>query len=146
MATFLLTRVDGGVSVLRLIEGKALEEELAKWPGELRSQIVATKEISEEELPKDRTFRDAWTASGVDMAKAREIWRGKIRLARQSVFAPLDADYMKAVEAGDEARKAEVVSKKQSLRDIPQDPRIEAAQTPEELKAVWPEELGPKDG
>ena len=37
--------------------------------------------------------------------------------------------------------KAEIRAYKQALRDVPQDPRIDAAQTPEELKAIVPDAL-----
>jgi hypothetical protein len=74
----------------------------------------------------------------VDMAKAREIQRGRIRAARQPLLAALDVEFMRAVEAGDAARQAEVAAQKQALRDAPAHPDIEAAETPEALKAVWP--------
>ena len=74
----------------------------------------------------------------VDMTKAREIWRDKIRAARAEEFAALDMQYMRADEADDTDAKAEVVARKNLLRDAPADPAIEAASTTEELVAVWP--------
>ena len=89
--------------------------------------------------PSDRTFRDAWEVIGedaitVNMDKAKEIWRDKIRQARN--FAPLDAAFMKALETG--ADTSPIVAQKQALRDAPADPAIDAATTPEQLKAVQP--------
>jgi hypothetical protein len=46
--------------------------------------------------------------------------------------------------AAADARLAEIEAEKQRLRDAPADPRIDAAETPEELKAVWP--LDPPQG
>lgn len=92
-------------------------------------------------VPSDRTFRDAWASAGEDsgainvsMDKAKEIWRDKIRQARD--FAPLDAAFMKALETGADA--SSVTAQKQALRDAPADPAINAATTPEQLKAVQP--------
>lgn len=92
--------------------------------------------------PEDRVFRNAWSANGttmsieVDMVKAREIWKEKIRQARIPEFQRLDAEFMKALERG--ADTSAIVAAKQALRDAPEDPAIEAATTPEELKLVQP--------
>lgn len=93
--------------------------------------------------PSDRTFRDAWAATGadtgvidVDMAKAKDIWRDKIREARVEPLAALDTAYMRALEVG--ADTTQIVADKQALRDAPADPAIDAASTPEELKQVQP--------
>ena len=44
------------------------------------------------------------------------------------------------------AKMDEIEAQKQSLRDATADPAIEAAQTPEALKAVWPSVLLPAKG
>ncbi len=74
----------------------------------------------------------------VDMTKAKEIWRNKIRETRIEKFKTLDEQYMRADEIGDTGAKAAVVAKKNILRDAPNDPAIAAATTTEELKKVWP--------
>ena len=56
-------------------------------------------------------------------------------------LAALDVEYQHADERGDVAEKARIAAKKQALRDVTADPAIEAAQTPEALKAVWPDIL-----
>ena len=100
-------------------------------------------DASEYEVSSERTFRNAWTidnpTSGVitvDMTKAREIWRDKIREARIPEFARLDAEFMKALETG--ADTSAIAAQKQALRDAPADPAIDAATTPDELKLVKP--------
>jgi hypothetical protein len=75
----------------------------------------------------------------VNMAKARDIHRQKMRNAREPLFAALDVAYQRATETG--ADTSEIIAKKQALRDVTGDPAIEAAQTTDELKAVWPEVL-----
>ena len=72
----------------------------------------------------------------INMAKARDIHRAKMRGAREPLFASLDIAYQRATETG--ADTSTIVAKKQALRDVTSDPAIEAAQTTDELKAVWP--------
>ena len=90
--------------------------------------------------PSDRTFRGAWQFSGnaveVDMVKARDIWRDKIRQARLSEFEALDAAFMKALETG--ADTSTIVAQKQALRDAPDHVDIDAATTPAQLLLVQP--------
>lgn len=74
----------------------------------------------------------------VDMTKAKDIWRDKIREDRKPKLADLDVQYMRAVENDDATEKAAIATKKQSLRDATADPRIDAATTPDELKLVDP--------
>ena len=105
---------------------------------------IGVQDYSSEDytIPAERTFRDAWDVNGdvgvisVNMEKAKEIWRKKIRLARDEPFSSLDTAYMKALETG--ADTADIVAQKQSLRDAPALPSIDAATTPEELKAIQP--------
>lgn len=94
--------------------------------------------------PAERTFREAWTAGDnpedgtitVNMTKAKDIWRDKIRLAREPELAKLDTAFMKALEAG--ADTTAIVAQKQALRDAPAHADIDAATTPDELTAVQP--------
>jgi hypothetical protein len=97
-----------------------------------------------DEIPSDRTFRGAWKDTGVvsvDMPKAREIHREKLRELRAPKLVALDIEYMRADERADSAEKSRIALKKQALRDVTEDPRIESASTPDELKAVLPEVL-----
>lgn len=92
--------------------------------------------------PADRVFRNAWAADEsqgvitVDMSKARDIWRDKIRAARLPEFVRLDAAFMRALETGTDT--SAIVAQKQALRDATADPAIDAALTPEQLKLVQP--------
>ena len=93
------------------------------------------------EAPAERTFRDGWEANAdgtitVNMTKAKDIWRDKIRLAREPELAKLDTAFMKALEAG--SSTTQIVADKQTLRDAPNHADIDAATTPDELKAVQP--------
>ena len=72
---------------------------------------------------------------GIDMAKAREIHKTNIRLAREPKLAELDIEFQKALETG--ASTTDIVSKKQALRDAPADSGITSAADTDALKAQW---------
>ena len=76
---------------------------------------------------------------GIDMAKAREIHKNNIRIARTPKLAELDVEFQKALETG--ASTTDIVTKKQALRDAPADSAITNATTDADLKAQWKTEL-----
>lgn len=75
----------------------------------------------------------------INMTKARDIHRDKIRQARNPLLASKDVEFQRALETG--ADTAAIVAAKQALRDAPASAAIEAATTPDELKASWDAEL-----
>jgi hypothetical protein len=89
-------------------------------------------------IPADRTFRGAWQFNGdaveVDMTNALSIHKDNLRADRAPRLAALDVDYMKALETGEGA--ADIAAQKAVLRDVTSDARIDAAATPDELKAL----------
>ena len=81
---------------------------------------------------------DAETGAKVNIDKAKAIHLDKFRAARAPKLAKLDIDFMKAVEANDEAKKVEIIAAKQALRDVTLTP------LPNDLagiKATWPDIL-----
>ena len=72
---------------------------------------------------------------GIDMAKAREIHRNKIRDARKPLLEALDIEFQIAQETS--ASTTDIVAKKQALRDAPADSGIAAASDAAALKAQW---------
>ena len=72
---------------------------------------------------------------GINMAKAKEIHRSKIREARTPKLAELDIEFQKALETG--VSTTDIVAKKQALRDAPADSAIDAATDEAGLKAQW---------
>lgn len=81
---------------------------------------------------------DAEAGAKVNIEKAKAIHLDKFRSARAPKLSVLDIEYMKAVEANDEAKKAEVAADKQALRDVtltvlPNDL--------EGIKSTWPQIL-----
>lgn len=137
---------EGGIAVVHPIRNTfPVEEDLTDAEVEQRAwdklpaDAIDPRFVDPEDVPTDRTFREAWKSDlTVDMAKARDIWRGKMRTAREPLLAALDIEYQRADERGDAEAKADVVSRKQALRDVTDDPAIDAAQTPDDLKAIWP--------
>ena len=81
---------------------------------------------------------DAETGAKVNIEKAKAIHLDRFRSARAPKLAKLDVEYMKAVEANDEAKKSAVAADKQALRDVTLTP------IPDDLagiKATWPDIL-----
>ena len=77
----------------------------------------------------------------VNINKAKEIWKNKIRIARKPKLEELDIQFMKAQETG--ADTSTIVANKQELRDYPT--QVDSATTTEEIKAVWnTDKLGDK--
>tara|TARA_B000000437_G_C11429797_1_gene217680 strand:- start:4 stop:267 length:264 start_codon:yes stop_codon:yes gene_type:complete len=72
---------------------------------------------------------------GINMNKAKEIHKNKIRKARAPKLAELDVEFQKALETS--ADTTSIVSKKKALRDAPANAAIDAAKTEAELKATW---------
>ena len=71
----------------------------------------------------------------IDLAKAKNMHKERIRAARAPLFTDLDVQYQRATETS--ADTSAIVAKKQALRDAPSDSAIEAATTSDELKAQW---------
>jgi hypothetical protein len=148
MKTILIARADGGVSLMTITDDVTdVEAEVEKWktgikPGE---EYVGHSEI--DSVPEDRYFRNAWTYIGgrieIDMPKAREVHKAKLRVDRAPLLTALDVEYQRADEDGDGKAKAGVAARKKALRDITNHPGIDAARTPEELKKIGlPESIG----
>ena len=96
-------------------------------------------------VPSDRHFRNAWTLNGKviseDMAKAKEIFKDKIREVRAPLLDAEDVTYMKALEANDSSAQTASAEKKKSLRDAPAASAIDSATTIAKLKAAWDKTL-----
>ena len=76
----------------------------------------------------------------IDITKAKEVWKNKIRFKRGGALKKLDLDFMKAQEA--ETSTTAIVADKQTLRDLPS--QVDTATTTDEIKSVWNDLLGDK--
>lgn len=54
----------------------------------------------------------------VNIEKAQEITKDRLRAERAPLLASLDVDYMRATEQGDTAKQATIAAEKQRLRDV----------------------------
>ena len=70
-----------------------------------------------------------------DMAKAKEVHKTTIPLARKDKLAELDIEFQKALETS--ADTSAIVAKKKALRDAPADSAITEASSEAELKSQW---------
>lgn len=143
-AVVLLVFADGSVGRMQLFErdwtDADIEVEIA------RSVFASGKPVfwrrsTLDEFPNEHAdFRAAWTSDGktisVDIEKARECVRQRLRHERASLLTALDIDAIVATEGGDKAKLDAVKTEKQRLRDITALPEIDAAKTPDELKAI----------
>lgn len=146
---YAVNRHDGGVSIVHLVDDKAnIQAFMGKWPPGMQAEhdFASARKIDPADVPKDRTFRDAWGHDlRVDIPRARDIIRQKMRVMRAAILAEMDVGYQRADEAGDTKAKAEIAAKKTAWRDITKHPSIEKANTPDALKALLlPEALPPR--
>jgi len=68
----------------------------------------------------------------IDIAKAKEITKDKLREKRKPLLEKLDVDFIKAQEIG--ADTTDIVTKKQKLRDATA--QVDSMTTVEELKSA----------
>jgi len=69
----------------------------------------------------------------IDISKAKDVWKDKIREARKPALEKLDVDFIKAQEQGNNT--TQIVADKNTLRDLPS--QVDTATTVEEIKVVW---------
>ena len=74
----------------------------------------------------------------INLNKAKEIKKDMVRADRAPMLAALDVEFQRALEAGDAGKQAEIVAKKQALRDATAHTSIVNATTVEQLKAANP--------
>jgi len=82
---------------------------------------------------------------GIDINKAKEIHKDKIREVRNPLLQAKDVEYIRAQEVGDTEKVSTVIAEKQALRDattIVNDVTLTSTSVlgvTEELKQVWDE-------
>ena len=121
----------GNVSVCYPTGEISLEEVLAKDCPE--GAVV----VDNDSLPNEHSeFFNAWKLNAgsvsVDLDKAKEITKVRLRVERKPLFEAQDIAFQRATETG--ADTAAIVAEKQRLRDITQ--LADAATTVDELKVL----------
>lgn len=129
MRKIVFTRADGGISIVHPVRNThpILEQitdaqvERRAWD-KLPEDAINPIFVDESTIPSDRTFRNAWThdgkAFGVDMNKARDQTKSRLRSERAPLLAALDVAYLRADETGAAEEKNMISAEKQRLRDI----------------------------
>ena len=75
----------------------------------------------------------------IDIEKAKEMHRERIRYAREPLLEELDVEFTRALEDGADTKA--IVDKKKALRDAPADSAIDAATDEAALKAQWNKDI-----
>ena len=126
---------EGLKQIVPSIHYKGTMEELAikRVPKGLDYKI-----IDESELP-DREFRNAWDYDfsnddpiEINIDKAKEIKKDKLRIERKSLLEALDIEVMKNIK--DTKKLDEIEAEKQVLRDITK--KVDACKTIDEIKSI----------
>jgi hypothetical protein len=102
-------------------------QELVKYNSD--NNIDNSITITEINKVKNRTM-------SINMNKAQNIWKDKLRADRKPLLEALDVQYIRALERGETELIKKIVKKKELLRDITEDPRIENAKNTDDLKEV----------
>lgn len=109
---------------------------------DLVPQNTEFRVIETSQLPDDPQFWGAWTIDcEVDINKAKEIWKNKIRVVRDARLKALDIEWMKAMENGESKAASLVAVKKQRLRDVTEREDFKTLTTIQQIKEYWPEVL-----
>jgi hypothetical protein len=120
---------------------------------DVKSYVVVdgqTLDTAQYSFPQNRYFNDAWTLAEdenhnqivvIDVEKAKEVWKRRMRETRAPLMTKLDADYFKALETQNTAEASSIAATKQLLRDVTKLPELLNATTVEEIEAVWPDYL-----
>lgn len=125
----LLTKVGDTVQVSTF----ANEADLIEAAQSSESKIYESFQLPEAE------FIDAWTIDAtIDLERAKDVWRNKMRPVRDARLKQLDLQWMQAMELGDTVAAAAVAAKKQELRDITKRDELKYAKSLAEVKAFWP--------
>ena len=72
----------------------------------------------------------------INMNKAIEVSKERIREKRNSALEKLDVKYMRALEAKNTAETKKIIAEKQRLRDMTNDEALNIAHNIDQLKAV----------
>ena len=132
-----------------------VESQIAKWPPDMQAKVVSWREVPWEGIPwvpgtrdTDKTFRAAWEDTtpepkiDINLTKCQAIHMDRIRVARNAKLDALDKEWNRAAGRKQAAQADAIEAQREVLRNIPQTFDLTVAKTPDELKALWPTELG----
>ena len=116
MRIIAINRDDGGCSVMRILDdGADIDMLIKKYEVATVITAVSWAQITEADIPADRTFRNAWTTQAGkilhDIPKCKSIAHDGRRIARAKELAPLD------IEATIPGKTAQAEAARQVIRD-----------------------------
>jgi hypothetical protein len=150
-AVVAITFDDGSVGRMQLFHREPVNDVEQSWTdediaAEIRKSAFERRPVSwrrcdMSDFPVEHhDFRAAWTDDGkvigVDMAKARAVTRDRLRAERVPLIKAEDVKVSRALALEDKAAVVAAEAERQRLRDITALPAIDAAKTPDELKAI----------
>lgn len=134
MLKILYTRPDGGVSIICPVPKEKTEQILGTLTDEqyiqhildtsVPSDATNVRQVTDDDLPSDREFRDAWVdtqpGTQVDVCcdRAKDVSLARLRVKRNQKLAELDVQGIKLLDMGLDEELAAVRQEKQKLRDI----------------------------
>lgn len=129
-----------GISIIHPTGELSIEEVFNK---DVPEEYKHTAQIVEDEfIPTDRQFRNAWEFGGVDLVnktairinidKAKEIHKERLRAERTEAFKPLDVEFIKSFEQGTDTK--DILAEKKRLRDITK--LVDKCNTIDDIKSV----------
>lgn len=132
-ARIIYTQDNGSIAVVIPTGELSIEEVAAKDVPE----GIAFEIITDDDIPSDRTFRDAWVIGDghidYDLDKCKTIGHAMRRTARAAEFKPYDDVISKQIPGNDaiaaEAARQLIRNKYSDIQDA-----IDAAETPDEIK------------
>lgn len=148
-------RVDGGwerdasdanieFDVMRLTRYWASRKDEAGNP-DPDAAMVGWRRLTQAEhdmFEQDRHYRDALEDTGGkiqhNMTKAAELHRARIRHDNGDKFLTMDREWVDAMARGDKLAADAVEAQRKAMRDSVNDPRINAARSIDDLKAIAP--------
>jgi len=131
---------------MTLVAGANEAEALEKWKLVNPDVYISHRQMPDDAIPTDRTFRNAWAditpelTIDIDMVKARDIHLNSIRIKRNAELSKLDIQATKAQDIGDAETLTQIRARKQELRDLPVTlaPTLASAASVDALKAIQP--------
>jgi len=145
MQIIVLKNDDNSVSTITpgtVVNG--IEDLVKTLPAKSVYSIVESEDIvalDHDGFIEARVYSDEYPHVEVDLTRAKNIWKDKIRKARKPILEQLDVQYMRALEDSDASALKSIKAKKQELRDITSHKDLTSAKTLQKIRSFWPSVL-----
>ena len=133
---------DGSIRYEKEPTKENIEAEVQKVFGQDDNKPIRWRKITTDEIPIDRTYRNAWIDDGKvishDMDKVRDIHLTELKIERVSLLEQKDKKWMRAMGQKNTVEADRIEAERQALRDMPTilKPLLDEAKTIEEIKKI----------